>query len=216
MSAHIRLHEFRDALLYCRFEAVAVVPPKFFSSGNANSINPKRFSAVDTWASAHNAAACALREDTCIYTWRIHLLSLSLSLSSLGWCDVRQLLRNARDIPRRGRRVFLFCMSSLPPPSPPPTERANCFDPCLNCPETAIAQDPTIKRHGGMRRIAHSRSNACKDTHFYYTLSIRIRVTFRREILYHESPRKVTQDCCIPLPKFRDSTIIFISRIINK
>lgn len=68
MSAHIRLHEFRDALLYCRFEAVAVVPPKFFSSGNANSINPKRFSAVDTWASAHNAAACALREDTYIYT----------------------------------------------------------------------------------------------------------------------------------------------------
>lgn len=28
----------------------------------------------------------------------------------------------------------------------PATERANCFDPCLNCLETAIAQDPTIKR----------------------------------------------------------------------
>lgn len=30
-------------------------------------------------------------------------------------------------------------------------ERANCFDPCLNCPETAIAQDPTIKRRGTRR-----------------------------------------------------------------
>lgn len=145
-----------------------------------------------------------------------YISSPSPSLSPLSgdamcasYCATRAISRG-----EAGASSFFACPPSLPPP--PPTERANCFDPCLNCPETAIAQDPTIKRHGGMRRIAHSRSNACKDTHFYYTLSIRIRVTFRREILYHESPRKVTQDCCIPLPKFRDSTIIFISRIINK
>lgn len=156
MSAHIRLHEFRDALLYCRFEAVAVVPPKFFSSGNANSINPKRFSAVDTWASAHNAAACALREDTYIYTYRGYIspLSFSLSLSLLPrvmWCAPVTAQR-ARDIPRSGASSFFACPPSVLPPCHPSTERANCFDPCLNCPETAIAQDPTIKRRDETHR----------------------------------------------------------------
>lgn len=146
------------------------------------------------------------------YIRRGYISSLS-SLSGDAMCASYCATRARYPEERPARLPFLHVL----PPSPrPPTERANCFDPCLNCPETAIAQDPTIKRHGGTRRIAHSRSNACKDTHFYYTLSIRIRVTFRREILYHESPRKVTQDCCIPLPKFRDSTIIFISRMINK
>jgi len=34
---------------------------KVFSSSNANSINRKRFSAVDTWASVHNARCIARR-----------------------------------------------------------------------------------------------------------------------------------------------------------
>jgi len=96
---------------------------KVFSSGNANSINRKRFSAVDTWARG----------------WHAHPRAEDAPVAAQ-----RERAARARARARsRGRDLFS--------PSNPPTERANCFDPCLNCPETAIAQEPTIKRRAARR-----------------------------------------------------------------
>jgi len=109
---------------------------KVFSLGNANSINRKRFSAVDTWASAHNADTCMramhCEKDAYVPGWRM-----------------RQLLTAQRAIPWH-RLPFSDLILLVPCPA---TERANCFDPCLNCPETAIAQDPTIKRRAAQRGV---------------------------------------------------------------
>lgn len=53
-------------------------------------------------------------------------------------------------------------------------ERANCFDPCLNCSETAIAQDPTIKRLG-------TRRDGERDAHLTcIRRCIRVRIRIRR------------------------------------
>lgn len=72
------------------------VVPKFSHRINANSINRKRFSAVDTWASI--TPACAPRiENGCM---RI-----------LGW-RMRQLLRNARS---PGYVIYFFSLPRLSP-----------------------------------------------------------------------------------------------------
>ncbi|KYN07975.1 hypothetical protein ALC62_01057 [Cyphomyrmex costatus] len=114
---------------------------KVFSSGNANSINRKRFSAVDTWASAHN-----------------------VSMHAHGGLRRGCMHPRVENAPVTAQRAIPIASSFFFRPHPshapcPATKRANCFDPCFNCPETAIAQEPTIKR-----RAVHSETRQ-DDTH---------------------------------------------------